>query len=128
MVLSHIILQELDFITFAFSLAHLRVCAHTHTRHWEVKKQHNLPLNSVYPFLYPIHLLNSRTLTACLPVPKFFLSGITEEGFFHIFACGSAAWLYNTAKHHSKFLWTVLYFKTFVMEKRTIKKQITVVK
>lgn len=40
------------------------------------------------PFLYLSHLLNCRTLTACLCVPKFFLSGITEDGFFHILPVG----------------------------------------
>lgn len=55
-----------------------------------------------------LNLEDSRLGCECfchifLNIPKFFLSGITAESFFHIFACQSAAWLYNTAKHHSTF-------------------------
>lgn len=102
MFLSHIVPQELDFIMFAFSLNHL----HTHRHRCKAlgsKKPIKFALEYSVPFLYLIHLLNCRTLTAGLCIPKFFLSDITAESFFHILACGSAEWFYNTAKHHSAF-------------------------
>lgn len=97
--------------------------AHTETnKAFGTEKPTKFAFECSVPFLYLSHLLNCRTLAACLCVPKFFPSGITEDDFFHIFACGSAAWLYNTAKHHSKFWWTILCLKTFIMEKKkTIK-------
>lgn len=65
MSLSHVILQELDFITFAFSLAHLHT--QRHTRHLELKNQYNLPLNALCRFyIWVICWTAGHLLPACV--------------------------------------------------------------
>lgn len=65
MFLSHIILQELDLITFAFSFAHLHT--HRHVKHWEWKKQNKLPLNALCHFcIWFICWTAGRLLCACV--------------------------------------------------------------